>query len=189
MFDPIQYDQPRSTHDCTYDLTFNPGHRMRDDERLMSAFAANDPWIELAFLARSSDPNDRIRAAAMYTELKSSIKMPEDCWAIYQAPDKNGRTYVWVASLDKDMLEKLYPFYCELWENYENQWPHTPNRKLLLGQPGNVRPSDMVIPNTTPAEIIGVTMLKHDGMYSRAPRHLQLMHPDQKRFDLPLNDF
>jgi hypothetical protein len=110
--------------------------------------------------------------------------MPDGFPCIFEPADSpkkadvlNPQPFVWVASLDERMLHELLPFYRELWGAYENQWPHSPHRTFEVGLLDGVATHGICRPGTTPAQVIGQTMLTHPDMQRTAPAHLRAMHP------------
>lgn len=162
----------------------NALYPFRNDGVLQSAAGAEDPFTEMVLLEASPHWQDRIRAKALHLNLADEVTLPDGFPCIFEPVDSprnarhvNQRRFVWVASPDEDMLHELLPLYRELWAAYENQWPTTPNRSFVVGRLDGVSPYGVFRPGATPADVIGRTMLTHDGMYARAPEHLKRMHP------------
>lgn len=179
----------------TKDFTFNAAnslHPFRSDGVLQAAAGAEDPFVEMLLLEASPHWQDRIRAKVMHLTTANDITLPDGFPCIYEPADSpknervlNPRPLIWVASPDEGMLRELLPLYRELWESYENQWPSTPNRTFEVGRLNGVAPYGVFRPGATAADVIGRTMLTHDGMYARAPEHLKQMHPRHKDWTTP----
>lgn len=159
------------------------------DERITAAVAAEFPHVEIELLGSSPHWEDRIRAEAVSAALRKEITLPDGFPCIYEPVDSPNMARVlhprpnpWVVSPDMGMLEELLPLYRELWAAYENQWPHTPNRVFEVGRLDDLPARAVYRPGTTPAEVIGATMVTHDGIYARAPEHLRRMHPLHERW-------
>lgn len=156
----------------------------RYDGVIAQAADRDIPSLQVLLLALSPHWEDRIRAAALQGHLRNEITMPDGFPCIYVPADSPSNVqisrpspFVWVASADEAMLHELLPLYRELWGAYEAQWRHTPNRTFVVGRLDKVAPYGVYRPGTTPAEVIGQTMLTHQGMYKTAPAHLRQMHP------------
>lgn len=162
----------------------NALHRYPDDAKVQAAAQSANPHADIAVLALSPHWEDRIRANAVRAALHNGISLPNDFPCIYEpAGSRNAantprRTpFAWVVSPDEAMLHDLLPLYRELWDAYESQWPHTPNRTFEVGRLSGLPAVNVYRPGTTPSDVIGTTMLTHTDMYARAPEHLRQMHP------------
>lgn len=158
--------------------------RYPNDERIHAAIRAPHAHAEVAILAASPNWEDRIRAIAVRAALSRDITLPDSFPCIFEpagtpnvAAWPRTSPFPWVVSPDEAMLRELLPLYRELWAAYENQWPHTPNRHFEVGRLDGLSPAQVYRPGTLPSDVIGTTMLVHDGMYARAPEHLRAMHP------------
>lgn len=154
------------------------------DGPFLNACDAELPAVQVALLSFSPHWEDRIRAAALRGSIRDEVTMPDGFPCIYEPADSPSRSNtlyprssVWVASPDEGMLHELLPLYRELWGAYEDQWPHSPNRTFQVGRLDGVSPRGVYRPGTTPAEVIGQTMLTHPDMRRTAPEHLRQMHP------------
>lgn len=154
------------------------------DGALEHATASELPTLQTLLLSLSPHWEDRIRAAVLRVEQREAITLPDGFPCIYEpadSPKKAGllrpAPFAWVVSPDEEMLHELLPLYRELWDAYENQWPHTPNRTFEVGRLNGLSPRGVYRPGTTPADVIGQTMLVHRDMYRTAPDHLREMHP------------
>jgi hypothetical protein len=142
------------------------------------------PLAHQLLLSLSPHWEDRIRAVALQRFLRDEITMPNGFPCIYEPANSprnaealNPKPFVWVASPDEAMLHELLPLYRELWDSYEAQWSHTPNRTFEVGRLNRVAASGVYRPGTTPVDVISQTMLTHSDMYRTAPDHLRQMHP------------
>lgn len=176
-------DHRFGVRDLTVDRLFD------GDPSFVNATRSPTPFVELQVLSTSPDWQDRIRAAAAQTWLRDSITMPDGFSCIYEpatSPSQRGYKYprdmVWLASPDENMLHELLPLYRELWASYESQWRSTPERTYEVGRLDGVAPSRVYRPGTTVEQVIGDTMLTHDGMYRHAPEHLRRMHPLHEQY-------
>lgn len=140
-----------------------------------------DPLDDLVDLAKSGDWQDRLRAEMLRNRLK--IVLPPQFPCIYEVPESpnlDGRQThdpAWVVSPDVDMLNQLLPDYQELWDCYTAVWGPTSRRLFAVGWLDGIKPHRVYRPGTTPADVIGNTMLIHTDMYARASERLQAMHP------------
>jgi hypothetical protein len=183
------------------EIAFTPSPSLRDDHRytahsihvadhfrsdttFVSAARTEIPSLQAVLLSLSPHWQDRIRAAALKESFRDEITLTDGFPCIYEpatSPRNKGHlrpsNYAWVISPDEEMLHELLPLYRELWGSYEDQWPHTPNRTFEVGRLNGLSPFGVYRPGTTPAEVIGQTMITHTEMYRRAPEHLQRMHP------------
>lgn len=162
----------------------NTAHPYRQDAGFVRAATAEMPGLQALLLSFSPRWEDRIRAEALSTSLRSEITLPDGFPCIYEpadSPRKQGRgcakDLVWVASPDEAMLSELLPLYRELWSAYESQWPSSPNRAFEVGRLNGLSARGIYRPGTTPADVIGQTMLTHSDMYRTAPSRLREMHP------------
>jgi len=155
-----------------------------DDAAFVDARENALPGLDVLLLSVSPHWEDRIRASLLRETRADRITLPAGFPCIYEPADSprnanriHAEAFAWVVSPDVDMLHELLPLYQELWTAYENQWPHTPNRSFLVGTLDDLSPRSVYRPGTTPAEVIGTTMLTHTDMYRTAPEHLRVMHP------------
>jgi hypothetical protein len=175
--------------DQTYKIdTVNAISPYAHDHVLVQALNEEHPSLQALLLEFSPHWEDRIRAAALREHLHRDVTLPDGFPCIYEPAESpkrasvlNPAPFVWVASPDEEMLHKLLPLYRELWDSYENQWPHSENRQFVVGRLNGVSPRGVYRPGTTPAQVIGHTMLTHERMYGLAPAHLQQMHPRNAR--------
>lgn len=137
---------------------------------------------DLASLATSADWEDRVRAEVLRQRL--TITLPDQFPCIYETPgspnlarNKHKRPQPWVVSPDIDMLHALLADYQELWDSYTAQWGPTARRTFAVGRLDGVSPHGLYRPSTTPAQVIGSTMLTHTDMYRHAPERLRQVHP------------
>jgi hypothetical protein len=158
--------------------------RFGEDAAFVDARENALPGLDVLLLSVSPHWEDRIRAAALRETRADRITLPAGFPCIYEPADSPRNTdhvyakaHAWVISPDVDMLHELLPLYQELWTAYEDQWPHTHNRSFTVGTLDNLSPLSVYRPGTTPAEVIGTTMLTHQDMYRIAPEHLRAMHP------------
>lgn len=170
----------------TYDLgTSNIARRFRTDPIITDAMTHLDVdaiFEEVARLSVAEDWQDRVRAEALREAAHESITLPDQFPCIY---DVNSHHRIpsyraWVVSADADMLEALLPLYQELWDAYKSQWPEKPADERMtfaVGAMDGLSPRGVYFPGTTAEEVIGKTMLVHEGMYRLAPEHLRVMHP------------
>jgi len=162
----------------------NARSHFSDDSVITGAIDADQPLLEIAMLAVSPHWEDRVRAAVVRASIGTGITLPDDFPCIYEPADspkkaglKSPRPSAWVISADEAMLHELLPLYQELWDAYESQWHHSPNRTFKVGRLSGLSPYSVYRPGTTPAAVIGQTMLVHSDMYRTAPEHLRRMHP------------
>ncbi|MFF2053856.1 hypothetical protein ACFVU2_19785 [Leifsonia sp. NPDC058194] len=183
---PLTYTPPSALVDThTYNVAdVNALAPFVGDDVLEHAATSKLPTLQTLLLSLSPHWEDRIRAAVLRADQHQAITLPDGFPCIYEPADspKNARAlratpFAWVVSPDEGMLHELLPFYRELWEAYENQWPHSPNRTFEIGRLDRLSPRGVYRPGTTPAEVIGHTMLTHRDMYRTAPEHLREMHP------------
>lgn len=156
----------------------------RYDPVLAVAQESDFPIAHELMLSLSPHWEDRVRAAALRRGARDPIVLPDGFPCIYEpasSPKNAGvlrpRDSAWVVSADVEMLEAVLPLYRELWDAYESQWPHTPNRAFEVGRLDGLTPYGVYRPGTTPEQVIGQTMMTHDGMYRTARDHLKAMHP------------
>lgn len=178
--------KPRPYNDHVYDLAdVNVGMRFADDPVVASA--ANTPenlLLESHRLSSSGHWQDRIRAEILRREAKEAITLPDGFPCIYEPADPHyatRRPFVWVASPDADMLQRLLPYYQELWRAYASQWPGKVERTLLFGHLDGLPTTGVYRPGTTHEQVIGDTMMTHN-MYALAPEHLRRMHPQHEQW-------
>lgn len=160
-----------------------------EDTVFVAASGSDLPSLQSVLLSLSPHWQDRLRAAALRDSLNDEITLPDGFPCIYEPANSpryrdylRPRDHAWVVSPDEEMLHELLPLYRELWGSYEDQWPHSPNRTFEVGRLNGLSPFGVYRPDTTPAEVIGQTMLTHTDMYRRAPEHLREMHPLHERW-------
>lgn len=183
---PIEYTPDEvglDNHRYSMD-SVNTLRRYSVDEQIQNAAHAGLPHVEIAVLAQSPHWKDRVRAAAVRASLYEEITLPDGFPCIYEPANSprmarvlSPRPQAWVVSPDEGMLRELLPLYRELWGAYESQWPTSPNRHFEVGHLDGLSPNGVYRPGTTAADVIGATMITHDGIYARAPEHLRAMHP------------
>lgn len=182
---------PTSGREHSYDVSgVNMLARFGQDAKIAEATEHSHLLLmEAAILAVSPHWEDRIRAEAIRQAAYNSITLPNGFPCIYEPADSpkgarnsNARVFHWVVSPDEAMLHELLPLYRELWDSYESQWPHSPNRTFEVGRLDAVLPHRVFRPGTTPEQVIGATMLTHTDMYRRAPQHLREMHPSHHQW-------
>jgi len=180
---PIAYAVSESSRD-DHRYTFQHGGSFEGDDVFDRAAAAELPAVQATLLSLSPRWEDRIRAAAVRESIRTEIVMPNGFPCIYEpadSPNNAGHLYprasAWVASPDLTMLQELLPLYRELWSAYQGQWPGSPKRAFEVGTMNRVSPGGVYRPGTTPAQVIGETMIIHEDMYRTAPAHLREMHP------------
>lgn len=181
---------PRSNLDHRYDLsTTNITFRFREDQIINEVIArphVDDVFEEIARLSVSKDWQDRVRAEALRSAASNRITLPDQFPCIYDANSTHAPNRVWVVSADVKMLQTLLPLYIELWEAYDAQWPEKApedRRSFAFGRLDGLSPRGMYLPGTTAVQVIGSTMLTHDGMYHHVPEHLRTMHPLHRQWE------
>lgn len=137
---------------------------------------------DLARLYASPHWEDRVRAELLRRRVQ--VTLPDQFPCIYERPDSpnNARSpkrppFVWVVSPDIDMLARLLPDYQDLWDSYTSQWGPSSRRVFAVGRLDGLQPHRVYRPRTTPGQVMGSTMLTHEGMYGRAAERLRRMHP------------
>ncbi|MET0885981.1 MAG: hypothetical protein ABWX92_05970, partial [Mycetocola sp.] len=146
------------------EISYKPSTALIDDQRyrldsvntldrypydgvLSNAAASEYPDVQVTLLSLSPHWEDRIRAVALRESIRSEITLPDGFPCIYEPADSPRNAdhlrpspVVWVASPDEAMLHELLPLYEELWNAYENQWPHSPNRTFKVGRLDRLSP-------------------------------------------------
>ena len=95
--------------------------------------------------------------------------------------DLHPQPHPWVVSPDIEMLHELLPDYQELWDGYTSQWGASSRRAFAVTRMDGLSPNGVYRPGTTPAQVIGYTMLRHE-MYGRALERLKAMHPQHAQW-------
>lgn len=175
---------PSSRLNLRYDLgATDSAYRFRDDKVIADTTVYSNVdtiFHTIGELSISEDWQDRVRAEALREAAYRRITLPDHFPCIYDANTTHEPARVWVVSADSDMLETLLPLYRELWDAYNSQWPEQPaerRRDFVFGYLDGISPRGMYRPGVTAEQVIGDTMLTHEGMYRLAPEHLRVMHP------------
>ncbi len=171
-------------------IGYEPSSALRDNHRykVREWYYASDPVLNVAQLADlpalAASPNweDRVRAEVL--RQRSKLTLPDQFPVLYETPDspnQAGHTHKrpkpWVISPDIEMLEALLERYQELWDAYTSQWGPQSRRLFTVGRLDGMTPHGVYRPGSTPEQVLGQTMLTHDGMYARAPKRLKELHP------------